>query len=260
MPGVTVPSSRGSRTGLSSWVTWASLSPAALVFSLQSRVVGRSWRFKDSVPTPSPRTPCIPSPGGARTAGGPLDRCANGGLRHTTFLKGIPGRASRLTPSNVPSCKPRVQMGGFGQDWDKLIFREMSFEMEEPKRISWTAGGRKRTLSGPVPEPLAGDRRSCLAHIEGGRRVYSLTWHQSPSCVFLNMAKASSSTPSGSRSLIWREAAGVALRSIEVPGCQFYEMLPVLGGAACLGGAAVSLSGGRCCLPCGVLSTSLEMP
>lgn len=139
-------------------------------------------------------------------------------------------------------------MGGFGQDWNELVFKKMSFEVEEPKWTSWTAGGKKPTLSGPVPEPLSQRTpRSCLA----------LTWHPSPSCVFLNMASASSSTPSGSRIRIWKETAGVGLRSIEVPGCQFYEVLPAFGGAACLGGAAASLSVGWCCLPCGVLSASL---
>lgn len=46
VPGATIHSSSGSRTGMSSWMTWASLSPAVLVFSLQRRGLGRSWRFR----------------------------------------------------------------------------------------------------------------------------------------------------------------------------------------------------------------------
>lgn len=92
---------------------------------------------------------------------------------------------------------------------NELVFREVSFEGKEPKRISQTA----RHLPSPMMplSPLAeGGPRSCLTHIEGDQHAYPLTWHQSPSsCIFLNMAKASSSRPSGSRTLTWREATGV---------------------------------------------------
>lgn len=62
------------------------LSGMHLTFSCSSGILpagkrgGRSWQFKDTAQCP------LLTPGGARTGGGPLGRCASGGLRQTNHF------------------------------------------------------------------------------------------------------------------------------------------------------------------------------
>lgn len=106
VPRVTTHSSSGSCTGLSRWMMRTC--PEVLVVSAGAKgwwelVFQSHYALSSNL---------IPTAGGARTG---RTHWAGGGL----------GQKS-------PPSKPRVQMGGFGQDWKGLVFNQMGFEGEEP--------------------------------------------------------------------------------------------------------------------------------
>lgn len=127
-----------------------------------------SWRWKDTMPSPPQ--------GESPLHKAPVTQMCKWRLgTHPLISRAFRSEGTTgLQPSAHPS-NASMQKGRFRQDWSALVFRDMRFEGEEPKRPTWTTGGKKPAFPGLAPQPFADPKRpvhpsgpwSCLNLFKG---------------------------------------------------------------------------------------------